>query len=272
MITGDLQQAAQLLIQACQDGQRRTMLPPAAQPADLEQGYQVQDVVAAQDAVAGWKVAATSLAGQNHIGITHPIAGQLGASCVLDSAGTADMTGNLMQAAEAEFVFEFSANLPAREKSYETDEIMACVGALRLGIELPDSRYELFAQAGAPQLIADNACANLFVLGPKVECDWRSDDLASQKISLWLDGVLATEGSGSDALGDPRYALAWLVNHLSQRRIDLFAGQFVTTGVCGEPTSVGSVSHVQVEVESYGRVEVNLLNSEQDSSRQGVMS
>ena len=134
------------------------------------------------------------------------------------------------------------------------------VGALRLGIELPDSRYELFAQAGAPQLIADNACANLFVLGPKVECDWRSDDLASQKISLWLDGVLATEGSGSDALGDPRYALAWLVNHLSQRRIDLFAGQFVTTGVCGEPTSVGSVSHVRVEVESYGRVEVNLLN------------
>ena len=106
-----------------------TMLPPAVQPADLEQGYQIQDIVAARDAVAGWKVAATSLAGQNHIGIAHPIAGQLGASCVLDSAGTADMTGNLMQAAEAEFVFEFSANLPAREKSYETDEIMACVGA-----------------------------------------------------------------------------------------------------------------------------------------------
>lgn len=249
-----------------------TMLPPAVQPADLEQGYQIQDIVAARDAVAGWKVAATSLAGQNHIGIAHPIAGQLGASCVLDSAGTADMTGNLMQAAEAEFVFEFSANLPAREMSYDIDEIMACVGALRLGIELPDSRYELFAQAGAPQLIADNACANLFVLGPKIECDWRGDDLASQKISLWLDGVLATQGSGSDALGDPRCALAWLVNHVSQRRIDLFAGQFVTTGVCGEPTSVGSVSHVRVEVESYGRVEVNLLNSEQDSSRQGLMS
>ena len=81
-----------------------------------------------------------------------------------------------------------------------------------------------------------------------------------------------TEGSGSDALGDPRYALAWLVNHLSQRRIDLFTGQFVTTGVCGEPTSVETVSHVRVEVESYGRVEVNLLNNEQDSSRQGVMS
>jgi 2-keto-4-pentenoate hydratase len=73
--------------------------------------------------------------------------------------------------------------------------------------------------------------------------------------------VLATQGSGSDALGDPRCALAWLVNHVSQRRIDLFEGQFVTTGVCGNPTSVGAVSHVQVEVESYGTVEVNLFNS-----------
>ena len=271
-MTDDLQQAAQLLIRACQDGQRMAMLPPVAQPVDLEQGYQIQDIVAAREDIAGWKVAATSLAGQNHIGIAHPIAGRLGASCVLDTAGTADMTGNLMQAAEAEFVFEFSANLPARGKSYDIDEIMACVGALRLGIELPDSRYELFAQAGAPQLIADNACANLFVLGPKVECDWRSDDLANQKISLWLDGVLATEGGGSDALGDPRNALAWLVNHVSQRRIDLLAGQFVTTGVCGDPTAVGSVTHVQVEAESYGRVEINLLNREQGSSHQGMMS
>ena len=40
MITDDLQQAAQLLIRACQDGQRMTMLPPAVQPTDLEQGYQ----------------------------------------------------------------------------------------------------------------------------------------------------------------------------------------------------------------------------------------
>ena len=47
MITDDLRQAAQLLIRACQDGQRMPMLPPAVQPADLEQGYQIQDIVAA---------------------------------------------------------------------------------------------------------------------------------------------------------------------------------------------------------------------------------
>ena len=242
-----------------------TMLPRAIQPSDLEQGYQIQDIVATREPVAGWKVAATSQAGQNHIGISHPIAGRFGTSCILDSTGTADMAGNLMQVAEAEFVFKFCANLPARTNLYSIDEIMACVGTLHLGIEIPDSRYDLFAQAGAPQLVADNACANLFVLGPNVESDWRGDDLTSRKISLSLDGVVATEGVGSDALGDPKNALSWLVNHVSQRQIDLLAGQFVTTGVCGDPTSVGTASHVQVEVESYGSVEINLLNLEKGS-------
>ena len=265
MITDNLDQAAQLLTRACLDRRRMTMLPRVIQPSNLEQGYQIQDIVATREPVAGWKVAATSQAGQNHIGISHPIAGRFGTSCILDSTGTADMTGNLMQVAEAEFVFKFCANLPARDNLYSIDEIMACVGTLHLGIELPDSRYELFVQAGAPQLIADNACANLFVLGPKIESEWRGDDLTRRKISLCLDGVLATEGVGSDALGDPKTALSWLVNHVSERGIDLLAGQFVTTGVCGDPTSVGAASHVQVEVESYGSVEINLLNLEQGS-------
>ena len=78
--------------------------------------------------------------------------------------------------------------------------------------------------------------------------------------------MVATEGVGSDVLGDPKNALSWLVNHVSQRQIDLLAGQFVTTGVCGDPTFVGPASHVQVDVESYGSVEINLLNVEQGSS------
>ena len=45
---------------------------------------------------------------------------------------------------------------------------MAAVAALHLGIEIPNSRYLDFTAVGAPQLIADNACADQFVLGPEV--------------------------------------------------------------------------------------------------------
>ncbi len=54
MITDNLDQAAQLLTRACQDGHRMTMLPRAIQPSDLEQGYQIQDIVATREPVAGW--------------------------------------------------------------------------------------------------------------------------------------------------------------------------------------------------------------------------
>ena len=260
MIKDKLQKAAEVLINAQNRGDRISLLPSSLRPVDLIEGYRIQDIATADNDIAGWKIAATSQAGQNHIGIDHPIAGQLGNSCILNSGDTAVMTGNLMQAAEAEFVFEFSADLPARNARYEIDEVMSYVGHLRIGIELPDSRYQLFAKAGAPQLVADNACANWFVLGSRVDCDWRKDDLSSKKISLYVDGGLATEGYGSDSLGDPRVALTWLVNHVSERRIDLLSGQFVTTGVCGEPTPIGSASHVRVEAEQYGKVEVDLLN------------
>ena len=260
MVKDKLHKAAEVLINAQNRGDRISLLPSSLRPVDLIEGYRIQDIATVGNDIAGWKIAATSQAGQNHIGIDHPIAGQLGSSCILNSGDTAVMAGNLMQAAEAEFVFEFSTDLPARSARYEIDEVMSYVGHLRIGIELPDSRYQLFDKAGAPQLVADNACANLFVLGSRVDCDWCKDDLSSKKISLYVDGDLATEGYGSDSLGDPRVALTWLVNHVSERRIDLLSGQFVTTGVCGEPTPIGSASHVRVEAEEYGKVEVNLLN------------
>ena len=254
------QQAAELLINAKIRAEPMSLLPPSVQPVNLTESYRIQDIVTAGNDTVVWKIAATSKAGQNHIGINHPIAGQLSDSCILYSGDTAVMAGNLMQAAEAEFVFEFSSDLPARKTPYEVDEVMSCVGHLRIGIELPDSRYQLFAKAGTPQLVADNACANLFVLGSRVDCDWRKDDIASKKVSLYVDRDLATEGYGSDALGDPRRALTWLVNHTSERQIDLSSGQFVTTGVCGDPTPVRSAAHIRVEVEGYGKVEVNLSN------------
>ena len=260
MVKDKLHKAAELLIDAQNRCDRISLLPSSLRPVDLIEGYRIQDIVTAGSDIVGWKIAATSRAGQIHIGIDHPIAGQLASSCILHSGDTALMTENLMLAAEAEFVIEYSPDLPARDARYEIDEVMSCVGHLRIGIELPDSRYHLFAKAGAPQLVADNACASQFVLGVRIDCDWRKDDLGSKKTSLYVDGGLATEGYGSDALGDPRAALTWLVNHVSERRIDLLSGQFVTTGVCGDPTPIGSASHVRVDIEGYGEVEVNLLN------------
>ncbi len=46
-------------------------------------------------------------------------------------------------------------------------DVMAAVDSLHPAIELPDSRNLDFARVGAPQLIADNACAGWFILGER---------------------------------------------------------------------------------------------------------
>ena len=51
---------------------------------------------------------------------------------------------------------------------YSPKDVVAATASLHLGIEIPDSRFEDFSIVGAPQLIADNACAEFFVLGAAV--------------------------------------------------------------------------------------------------------
>ena len=58
-----------------------------------------------RQAVAGWKIAATSLAGQKHINVDGPLAGRLLAGRELQPGTPVPLAGNLMRVAEAEFAF-----------------------------------------------------------------------------------------------------------------------------------------------------------------------
>ena len=123
-----------------------------------------------------------------------------------------------MRLAEPEFAFRMARDLAPRQTAYQVDEVLSAVESLHTAIELPDSRFEHVSKAGAPQLIADNACGHEFVLGPATSADWRTMDLAQLRVSGSVKGKLECEGKGANVLGDPRTALTWLVNELSQLR------------------------------------------------------
>lgn len=255
--------AHEILLHAWQHDLSIEALPPTLRPTDLDAGYAIQDAVIAAtgEAVIGYKIAATSAAGQTHIGVDGPISGQLRASRVFAPGGPAPMTGNTMRVAEAEFVFDIGQDLAPRDTEYTVAEVMASVADLRLGIELPNARFGDFVGAGAAQLVADNACAYAFVLGPRVTQPWRDLDLAAHPVQTLVDGEVASRGSGSDVLGDPRTALTWFVNHYRERGRTVPAGRFVTTGVCGRPAPIVPGQHVSVDFGELGALEVDLQPS-----------
>ncbi len=253
-------EAARLLAGAWREHRILDALPPSWRPADLAAGYATQEAVIAGlgEAVRGYKIAATSESGQRHIQVEHPISGQLPASRVLAPGATVPMGGNHMRVAEAEFVFEFAADLAPRAEPWDWDGIEPSLAALRPGIEVPNSRFRDFAAAGAAQLVADNACACFFVLGEPVAGDWRRADLAGHGVEVLVDARQACTGTGADALGDPRTALLWFVNHFRERGHPLAAGTFVTTGVCGRPVPVEPGQRVQADFGIYGTVTASL--------------
>ena len=221
---------------------RTTTVPIAAElggtmPQNRAEGYAVQQALARLSGQQpyGWKIAATSGAGQKHIGVDGPLAGRLFINRVLPTSMPISLTGNGMKVGEAEFAFRMAGDLPPRGKPYGVDEVVANVGALYPAIELPDSRFIDYQKAGAASLIADNACAHEFVLGDEVKTGWRSLDLSQHRVRVTCNGALSCEGIGADVLGDPRIALTWLANELNTYGLMLRAGETITTGTCVVP-------------------------------------
>jgi 2-keto-4-pentenoate hydratase len=145
-------------------------------------------------------------------------------------------------------------DLQPRDAERSQEEVMAAVAALHLGIEVPDSRFADFTAAGGPQLIADNACAHQFVLGPEAPAVWRDLDLAAHRVTGRVAGRSDREGIGANVLGDPRIALAWLANELSRHGETLRAGQVVTTGTCLVPLEIGPGDAVTGDYGTLGTV------------------
>lgn len=249
--------ASQILVQHWRDGTKLDALEARLRPQSRAEGYAIQAALERQSSgkLFGWKIAATSEAGQKHINVAGPMAGRIMSDTVIADGGTAPMKGNEMRVGEPEFAFRMGRDLPPRAAPYTVDEVLAAVETLHPAIEIPDSRFADFARAGEAQLIADNACAHLFVLGAATSADWRAMDPVAERPQITLRGEHYV-GHGRNVLGDPRVALAWLANELRGLGLTLRAGEVVTTGTCHPPLPIQAGDHLAVDFGVLGKVSV----------------
>jgi 2-keto-4-pentenoate hydratase len=249
--------AAKTLSDHWRAGTKLENLDAAIRPRDRAEGYAVQAALAKHSTgkLFGWKIAATSEAGQKHINVSGPLAGRIFTQTVVADGGTASMKGNEMRVGEAEFAFRFARDLPPRANSYSVQEVLGAVSTLHPAIEIPDSRFGDFVRSGEAQLIADNACAHLFVLGDPTSADWRERDLVEERPVVTLRGEKHI-GHGKNVLGDPRVALTWCVNELRALGITLREGEVVTTGTCCTPLPIQAGDVFAADFGSLGKVSV----------------
>ena len=251
-----VQKASDMLTRCWREGRAIDALPSPLRPSSRAGGYAIQAKVEAmsEKPLFGWKIAATSLAGQKHIGVDGPLAGRLLAERVYGDDDEIRLGANRMRVAECEFAFRMGRDLPPRDTPYEREDVLDAVADLHLAIEVPDSRYADFVTAGGPQIIADNACAHLFVLGPRAPAVWRRLDLAAHRVVAKVGPRYDREGIGANVLGHPLIALTWIANELSALGVSLASGQVVTTGTCVTPLEIEAGDEVSVDFGVLGRV------------------
>ena len=185
-----------------------------------------------------------------------PLAGRIFQERVFTPDTTLKFGLNKMAVAEPEFAFRMGQTLKPRSTEYTLAEVISSVDTLHPAIEIPNSRFKNFAAVGEEQLIADNACAHEFVIGPPMSNSWSSLDLSQHDVTISLANGPHNKGSGSNVLGDPRLALTWIANELSRNNLCLLAGATVATGTCTKPITIKAGDTITADYGTLGSTQV----------------
>ncbi len=226
----NLTEAADVLLEAESSARDRPPLSDEWQGLDLATAYEVQDEtlrrrLARGERLVGLKLGLTSVAKQRTMGIDRPLVAWLTDAMVL-SPGEPIGEGLIHPRAEPEIVFVLGARLEG--PGLTAAEALQAVTAVYAGVEIIDSRFTDF-RFTLPDVVADNASAARFVVGP-VGVAPSGLDLSLEACLLQVDGQVVDSATGAAVQGHPAQALAFAANTLAERGLRLEPGWTVLTG------------------------------------------
>ncbi|MCY3662743.1 MAG: fumarylacetoacetate hydrolase family protein [bacterium] len=227
--------------------------------SDIEAAYAVQQAnvalaVAGGRRVSGHKIGLTSAAVQEQLGFGQPVSGVLFAdSCVPD--GLEVPAGRLVQPrAEGEIAVVLEGDLDSG--THTVVDIIDAVAYVLPALEIVDSRNADW-DIGIVDMVADNACSGLYVLGSR-PVPLSAVDVRDVAMRITLNGATASTGKGSACLGNPLNALVWLADALCERGTPLGAGDCIMTGSLGPMVSLSPGDEIRAELNGIGTVGTRL--------------
>lgn len=211
--------------------------------------------------VIGRKIGLTSPAVQAQLGVDQPDFGVLFADMQVDADTPAPIERLLQPKVETEIAFVLGEDLV--RGALGPEQVRAAVAYAVAAIEVVDSRIAGW-DISFGDTVADNASSGLFVLGSEHR-DLASFEPAEVEMSMTVDGIEVSTGSGAACLGDPLYALRWLADAAREFGEPLVAGQVVLSGALGPMASVGPGSVVSAMITGLGEVHLSFSTPTDDT-------
>ncbi len=259
----DIEAAARLLIE---HRDLRTPHPVASiryVPPDLATAYRIQSafetilVSERGDRAIGYKIGATNQVARAHLKIQAPFFGRLYHSITSASPAHLPNAPGFFRAHEPEIGLQIDRDLPPAQAPYTAEQIAAATRTVLPVIEVVGSCFSPWAEAGAPNLAADNAAHGYWVTGTPIT-DFAGLDLPSIAVSLSVNGAVVATGEGRNVDGGPFGAAAWLANTLAGMGRGLKAGDFISTGTVLPPYPTDAGQDVTADFGPLGRVALRM--------------
>ncbi|UDY23679.1 2-keto-4-pentenoate hydratase [Nocardioides sp. Kera G14] len=222
---------------------------------DIQAAYAVQNLnlelaVATGRVVVGRKIGLTSEAVQKQIGVDTPDFGWLTDDMAFTDGDTIPFAKVLQPKAEAEVAFVLRADLADGELDY--DQVKGAIDYGVAAIEVCGSRVADW-DISFGDTVADNASSGVYVLGTERKTleEFTPVDVS---MSMEIDGVQVSTGSGAACLGDPVNAVAWLARYARDFGEPLRAGQVLLSGALGPMAPITPGARVDVTISGLGTV------------------
>lgn len=177
--------------------------------------------------IAGRKIALSSKAMQQMVGLDDPIAGAFFSGDAARSPATIKADDFVRLGLEFELAIKLNADVVPQTQVHTSQTAYDYVAAVRPAFELIEDRNADYANLDAFTLIADNAWCGGVVLGQTLD-NWREldlNDISSVVSQTGEPGEHANTGAA-----DPLGSLAWVLNHFNERGITLSKGEHIITG------------------------------------------
>lgn len=250
MTQDQVEHAAGLLRVIRLDRTRFRGFPPECTPNSEDDAYRVQDALHAGLTRSGWgdlvgyKIGCTTRVMQAYLQIDNPCAGGIFRPTVHHGQARLPRAQFVRVGVECEIAVRLARDLASERTPNSPDssrqglrgrdpftreEVARAVDACVAAIEVVEDRYVDYAALGAPSLIADDFFGAGCVLGELHE-GFDPRRLRDVSARMLINGKEVGAGLGTDVMGEPLDALAWLANTLVRRGKHLRAGEFVLLG------------------------------------------
>ncbi|TCC45386.1 2-keto-4-pentenoate hydratase [Kribbella pittospori] len=204
--------------------ERHPDLDPSAAYAVQEEYVRLRTEHGAR--LVGRKIGCTSKAIQGLFGIDTPDYGHLFDDMVVPAGGTIATSDLIAPMVEPEITFVLGHDL--RGPNVTTEDVLNATVTVLPSLEIIDSRIRDWRIVFA-DTVADNGSSSRCVFGPETKYD-AGLDLIAERVRLLRDGEEFDTGSGTDVLGHPATAVAWLANAIAEYGGALRAGDYVMSG------------------------------------------